>query len=215
MSSERHYTSLDHFLCEAQNFLNLGSVKNHSASRQNPANRLNEHALDDAEKNLSAALMRVNHAGEVAAQGLYLGQSLTAKTQETRRQMRDAAREEGDHLHWCAERLEELDSHTSYLDPLWYAGSVAIGCIAGKAGDRWSYGFVEETEQQVMQHLEGHLEKLPPQDEKSRAIIEQMKHDEAEHAAKAKAFGASDLPKPVKALMSLTAKVMTTGARYI
>ncbi len=212
---QRHYSALDRFLTEAQNLINAGSAETHVQHRPSPTYGLSEPELNDSEKQLSAALMRVNHAGEVAAQGLYLGQSLTAKTEQTRQQMREAANEEGDHLHWCAQRLEELNSHTSYLDPLWYAGSVVIGSLAGKAGDKWSYGFVEETEKQVMHHLEGHLEKLPEQDKKSRAIIEQMKSDEAEHAAKAKAAGASDLPQPVKTMMSLTAKVMTFSARYI
>jgi len=215
MNSQRHYSRLDQFLCKIENLLSVSTKTTHTTHRASPATTLNEASLDEREKKLSAALMRVNHAGEVAAQGLYLGQSLSAKTHDAKQQMRDAAAEEGDHLHWCEQRLHELGSHTSYLNPIWYTGSVIIGAIAGQAGDRWSYGFVEETEQQVINHLEGHLEQLPVQDQKSRAILQQMKHDEGEHAAAARAAGAEDLPTPVKKLMRLSAKLMTISARYL
>lgn len=215
MPSQRHFTRLDHLLCELQNLLGAGSKNAYAPHRANPAANISEPPLNETERKLSAALMRVNHAGEIAAQGLYLGQSLSAKTAATRQQMRDAAAEEGDHLRWCEQRLDELHSHTSYLNPLWYTGSLAIGAIAGQTGDRWSYGFVEETERQVMKHLEGHLGELPAQDQKSRAIVEQMKHDEGEHAAAARAAGAAKLPAPIKKLMELTAKLMTISARYI
>lgn len=214
MTSQRQYSRLDHFLSDVQNL--LGSNSSHSpVLRANPAANIEGQALNENEKQLSAALMRVNHAGEVAAQGLYLGQALSAKSSDAKQKMRQAAAEEGDHLHWCEQRLDELDSHTSALNPIWYAGSVAIGVLAGQSGDRWSYGFVEETEQQVMKHLEEHLDELPKQDEKSRAILQQMQHDEGEHAAAARASGAQELPTPIKKLMGLSAKLMTISARYI
>ncbi len=215
MPSQRHYSRLDRFLCEIDSLLGLCVKTAPTTQRPNPAADISEDPLSDAEKKLSAALMRVNHAGEVAAQGLYLGQSLSAKTSATRQQMRTAAAEEGDHLNWCQQRLHELDSRTSHLNPLWHIGSIIIGAVAGQTGDRWSYGFVEETEQQVMQHLQGHLDELPAQDRKSRAILLQMKQDEGEHAAAAHAAGAADLPTPVKKLMRLSAKLMTVSARYI
>ncbi|MBN4050588.1 2-polyprenyl-3-methyl-6-methoxy-1,4-benzoquinone monooxygenase [Gammaproteobacteria bacterium AH-315-M22] len=221
MPCQRHYSRLDQFLCEAGNLLATTSpwrskAKTPNATRRaSPAAEISENSLDEREKKLSAALMRVNHAGEVAAQGLYLGQSLSAKSSTTKQQMRDAAAEEGDHLDWCAQRLSELDSHTSYLNPLWHAGSIMIGLITGQTGDRLSYGFVEETEQQVMKHLQKHLAELPTQDQKSRAILQQMQHDEGEHAAAARASGAEELPNAVKKLMALSAKLMTVSARYI
>jgi len=174
MSCQRHYSRLDQFLCEAGNLLATTSSWQAKAKtpdttrRANPAAEISENSLGEHEKKLSAALMRVNHAGEVAAQGLYLGQSLSAKSSATKQQMRDAAAEEGDHLDWCAQRLNELGSHTSYLNPLWHTGSIMIGVITGQTGDRLSYGFVEETEQQVMKHLQKHLAELPTQDQKSR-----------------------------------------------
>ena len=221
MSCQRHYSRLDQFLCEAGNLLATTSSWQAKAKtpdttrRANPAAEISENSLGEHEKKLSAALMRVNHAGEVAAQGLYLGQSLSAKSSATKQQMRDAAAEEGDHLDWCAQRLNELGSHPSYLNPLWHTGSIMIGVITGQTGDRLSYGFVEETEQQVMKHLQEHLAELPAQDEKSRAILQQMQHDEAEHAAAARASGAEELPNAVKKLMALSAKLMTVSARYI
>ena len=213
MSSPRHYSHIDLFLNEVGNLLSLSTTQ--SVHRASPAADLDEESLDESEKKLSAALMRVNHAGETAAQGLYLGQSLSAKTAAAKQKMREAAAEEGDHLYWCQQRLDELDSEPSLLNPLWYAGSVLIGIAAGQAGDRWSYGFVEETEQQVMHHLEGHLDELPTQDKKSRVILEQMKDDERKHADAAREAGAEELPAPVKGLMRLTAKLMTISARYI
>jgi ubiquinone biosynthesis monooxygenase Coq7 len=154
--------------------------------------------------------MRVNHAGEIAAQGLYQGQALTAKLERVREQMERSALEEEDHLAWCENRLTELGSGPSALAPLWFGGAYAMGALAGAAGDRWSLGFVVETERQVVEHLESHLEHLPEADKKSRAVVAQMRADEQEHAQVAKRAGAADLPAPIKALMRLTAKVMTT-----
>jgi ubiquinone biosynthesis monooxygenase Coq7 len=159
--------------------------------------------------------MRVDHTGEVAAQALYHGQALTARTSGTRDAMEQAAREEGDHLRWCAERLVELDDKPSRLDPLWYMGSFLIGAAAGLAGDRWSLGFVAETERQVVRHLDGHLSSLPQGDARSRAILEQMRVDEGVHATTAIESGAADLPQPVKRLMTATARLMTETAYRI
>ena len=171
--------------------------------------------LGDAEKALAGRLMRINHAGEVAAQGLYQGQALTAKLPRVRGQMEQAAVEENDHLEWCRRRATELGTHTSYLDPFWYLGSIAIGASAGLAGDKWSLGFVAETERQVVKHLESHLQQLPPHDTKSRAILEQMKIDEGRHATSAMSAGGAELPPPVKKVMSLASKVMTKTAYWV
>jgi len=159
--------------------------------------------------------MRVNHSGEVAAQALYQGQALTARLENVREAMERAAVEEIDHLKWCQERLQELGSHTSVLNPLWYAGSFAIGALAGIAGDRWSLGFVAETEKQVVDHLQGHLERLPLEDERSRAILEQMKQDEQHHGQAAADAGGARLPAPFRHLMTLTSRVMTRTAYWI
>lgn len=159
--------------------------------------------------------MRVNHAGEVCAQALYSGQSLLARDDRVRATLRMAASEERDHLAWCEGRLRELGSRPSVLSPLWYAGSFGLGVIAGAAGDRWSMGFLAETEAQVERHLEGHLQRLPPSDERSREVIEQMKADEARHGSAGRALGGADLPLPVKAAMRLASRVMTRTAYYV
>lgn len=184
------------------------------ASRPNPAADLETH-LSDTERRTAAALMRVNHAGEIAAQALYHGQSLAARGSATRDWLLAAAREESDHLAWCEERLRELGSHPSRLNPLWYAGSFAIGAVAAAFGDRASYGFVVETERQVEGHLEEHLTRLPAGDERSRAILGAMRADEARHGARARDAGAAHLPGPVRALMRQTARVMTRTAYWV
>lgn len=163
----------------------------------------------------AAGLMRVNHAGEIAAQGLYHGQALTARSPETRAALRKAAAEEGDHLAWCRERLDELGSRPSLLNPLWYAGSVAIGALAGLAGDRMSLGFMAETERQVEGHLADHLERLPADDVRSRTIVQQMQADEVGHGRAAIDAGAATLPEPVPKLMRLSARIMTGTAYWI
>lgn len=170
---------------------------------------------DDSRRRHVAGLMRVNHAGEIAAQGLYYGQALTAEAPGTREAFLRAAGDEGDHLAWCRDRLDELESRPSLLDPLWFAGSVAIGAIAGLCGDRASFGFMVETESQVEGHLASHLERLPPDDGRSRAIIEQMRADEAGHGRAALAAGGAPLPEPVPRLMRMTARVMTGTAYWI
>jgi ubiquinone biosynthesis monooxygenase Coq7 len=159
--------------------------------------------------------MRVNHAGEISAQALYQGQALTARLPTVRGKMEQAAVEENDHLAWTAERIRELGTHTSVLAPFWYAGSFAIGALAGIAGDKWSLGFVAETEHQVIRHLDAHLARLPEQDAKSRAILELMRTDEARHATTALAAGGATLPEPVRRLMALSSKVMTTTAYWL
>ena len=172
--------------------------------------------IDDTElqKN-SAMLMRVNHVGEVCAQALYQGQALTSRSPQVRAKMQRAADEEIDHLNWCFQRIEELDGRVSYLNPLWYFGSFVMGIGAGLAGDKWSLGFLAETEQQVVEHLESHLQRLPEQDTVSRAIVEQMAEDEAIHASMAIENGAAELPETVKNLMRMTAKVMTNISEKI
>jgi len=159
--------------------------------------------------------MRVNHAGEIMAQGLYQGQALTARLGEVREAMEQAAQEEFDHLAWCEDRLNELGSRPSLLNPLWYAGAFALGAGAGLAGDRWSLGFVSETEAQVVEHLDNHLGRLPQADRKSRAIIEQMKQDEARHGTEAREAGGAPLPPPAKGLMQLMSRVMTRAAYWV
>lgn len=183
--------------------------------RPTPQDGTAEDALDPVARDTAARLMRVNHAGEVCAQALYQGQALTARSAAIRATLERAAREENDHLAWTAERVRALGGRTSYLDPLWYAGSLALGAAAGLAGDRWSLGFLAETERQVVAHLEGHLRRLPAQDRRSRAIVEQMRDDEGGHATTAIEAGARELPRPVKSLMRLTARFMTTTAYWI
>lgn len=211
---QRQYRFFDHLIAHVDNGVRTLFGENH-ATRPNPADSQQDAPLAEAEKQLSGRLMRINHAGEVAAQGLYQGQALTAKLPGVRDQMEQAAQEEIDHLAWCKSRTEKLGTHTSYLDPLWYAGSVTIGAIAGLAGDKWSLGFVNETEQQVVRHLEEHLQRLPVADQKSRAILQQMKSDEQHHATIALQAGAAPLPTAIQKIMSLASKVMTRTAFWV
>ena len=181
------------------------------SNRPSPANSISEDPIEgDARlRNTSASLMRVNHVGEVCAQALYQGQALTSRSAEVRNKMNEAAQEEVDHLNWCYQRIKQLDSHTSYLNPLWYLGSFTLGLGAGLAGDKWSLGFLAETERQVVEHLESHLERLPENDDVSRAIIMQMAEDEARHADMAVENGAAELPDFIKQAMKVTAGFMT------
>lgn len=215
LSSSRHYSALDHFLFNIDNGVRTLFGAPEVTERSNPADSQPEGELSDSDKDLAGRLMRINHAGEVSAQGLYQGQALTAKLPEIREQMERAAQEENDHLDWCESRCQELGTHVSLLNPIWYLGSLTIGAIAGKAGDKWSLGFVSETEHQVVRHLDSHLEKLSPQDHKSRAILEQMKEDELHHAVIAESAGGANLPAAVKQAMKITSKVMTRGAYYL
>lgn len=186
-----------------------------TASRPNPASKVMESTMDDRERRHSAGLMRVNHVGEVCAQALYESQGRFAGTTALRQQFVQAGREEEDHLAWTSQRLQELGSHTSLLNPLWYAGAYAIGTVAARMGDANSLGFVVETERQVEAHLASHLNRLPPQDDKSRAIVEQMRVDEIAHGASAQSLGAAELPLPIRGVMRAMAKVMTATAYYI
>ncbi len=185
------------------------------AARPNPAGPARAETLSDTDKQLSGALMRVNHVGEVCAQALYQAQALTARTPGLRQQMEQAAREEIDHLAWTQQRLDELGGRPSLLNPLWYAGAFGIGLLAGRLGDRVSLGFVIETERQVEQHLASHLDRLPAEDQRSRAIVAVMKDDEQRHAEHAAAAGGMTLPAPVGALMRAAARLMTTVAHRV
>ncbi len=187
----------------------------HRATRPSPAEGVADRGRDPEERAHAAALMRVNHAGEVCAQALYQGQALAARASQNRESLEQAAREEEDHLAWSAARVHELGGHLSLLNPVWYAGSLAIGMAAGALGDRWSLAFLAETERQVEEHLAGHLAELSPEDRRSRAVVEGMRQDEAKHRANAIALGAADLPEPVKLGMRAVAKVMTTLAYSI
>ncbi|MGZ3182594.1 MAG: 2-polyprenyl-3-methyl-6-methoxy-1,4-benzoquinone monooxygenase [Telluria sp.] len=186
-----------------------------TASRPNPAAHAADAEMTDDEKRHAAGLMRVNHVGEVCAQALYDAQARFARSPEIRTQLERASREEEDHLAWTAQRLGELGSQPSLLNPLWYAGAYAIGAVAAQMGDGKSLGFVSETERQVEAHLNSHLDKLPAQDDKSRAIVRQMRDDEMEHGQAARDLGGIDAPFPVRLAMQAAAKVMTTTAYYI
>jgi ubiquinone biosynthesis monooxygenase Coq7 len=183
--------------------------------RSSPAERVPEADMDEAARAHAAALMRVNHVGEVCAQALYQGQALAARRPEARGALERAAREEEDHLAWSSQRIRELGGHPSLLNPLWYVGSLAIGAAAGALGDKWNLGFVAETERQVEEHLTGHLRALPAEDARTRTLVQAIRADEARHRATAIQMGAADLPRPVKLAMRLASKVMTTVAYRI
>ena len=210
----RHLTLVDRVLIEAQRGLDsvLGRP---AAQRPNPAGDDAEIILDADERRHAAGLMRINHVGEICAQALYSGQAAVARDEATRADLLAAAAEETDHLAWCAERLDELGSRPSLLNPVWYAGSYAIGVLAGLRGDGWNLGFVVETERQVEAHLAEHLQTLPEADLRSRAILQQMKADEARHADNAEQAGARVLPQPVPSLMAAASKLMKTVAYRI
>ena len=210
--TSRKFTPVDDVMMQLDTGLRTLFGKPNITERANPEDIVDEGELSSHEKDLAGRLMRINHSGEVAAQGLYQGQALTAKLPEVKAKMERAAQEENDHLDWCEQRINELGTHTSYLNPFWYAGSVAIGAAAGLAGDKWSLGFVAETEHQVVRHLSEHLEQISENDHKSRAILEQMKKDEGEHATVAINAGGANLPSPIKKFMALTSKVMTKAA---
>jgi ubiquinone biosynthesis monooxygenase Coq7 len=202
---------LDRLIVEIDRGLRTVAAAN-VAARPNPAGASPESVTEPAARRHAAGLMRVNHAGEIAAQALYHGQALTARNGRVRDSLLQAARDETDHLAWCEQRVRELDSRTSLLAPVWYAGSFAIGALAGLAGDRTSLGFVAETEKQVIEHLESHLHELPPDDERSRRIVEHMQADEERHGCEARDAGGRDLPRPIRELMRRTARVMTFTA---
>ena len=205
----RNFSPADNLMMQLDTGLRTLFGKPSITERSNPEDSIEEGELSSSEKELAGRLMRINHSGEVAAQGLYQGQALTAKLPEVKEKMERAAQEENDHLDWCEQRIKELGTHTSYLNPLWYVGSVAIGATAGLAGDKWSLGFVAETEHQVVRHLTSHLDQISENDHKSRAILEQMKEDEGQHATVALNAGGAALPPPIKKFMALTSKIMT------
>ena len=209
--TQRIQTPIDRLLGDAQRALEtvLGAPP---AQRANPAASEAEIVLEEDERRHAAGLMRINHVGEVCAQALYCGQAAVARDEATRAHLLEAAQEETDHLAWCNQRLQELDSRPSLLNPLWYAGSYAIGALAGLRGDGWNLGFVVETERQVEAHIDEHLQSLPPADGRSRAILQVMKADEARHAANAENAGARILPPPVPLLMATASKLMKTVA---
>jgi ubiquinone biosynthesis monooxygenase Coq7 len=204
---------LDQLLCAADEALRTlaGAV---TPARPSPATS-REVPASDSDRRTSAGLMRVNHTGEVCAQALYSGQALVARNERVRAALRVAAAEERDHLSWCRARLRDLDSRPSFLDPLWYAGSFAWGVASGLAGDRWSLGFLAETEAQVERHLEGHLDRLPADDRASREIVAKMREDEARHSQTGRSLGAAELPYPVKRAMQSASKVMTRTAYWV
>ncbi len=208
----RQLTPLDHLLASVNNALRTVTATAARPARSNPAEGIEDTDLDARQKAHAAGLMRVNHAGEVAAQALYRGHATVARDKSIEEQMQRAANEEFDHLAWCEQRIKELGEEPSRLGPLWYAGAYAIGAASGALGDKWSLGFIAETERQVCAHLETHLERLPEEDAKSRAIVKQMRDEEAEHGKNAVAAGAAKLPRLVVRLMQATAKIMTMTA---
>jgi ubiquinone biosynthesis monooxygenase Coq7 len=210
----RHYSPVDRLIGSVDQALRT-VLGGNSATRPYPAEGITETLDQPAERRHAAALMRVNHSGEVAAQALYQGQAAVAGTSATQSALMEAAREETDHLAWCATRIHELGGRTSLLNPLWYAGSFAIGALAGLAGDRTSLGFVAETERQVVEHLEGHLHRLPLTDARTRAIVQQMSADEERHGHNAITAGGSALPLMARVMMKVTAKIMTRTAYWV
>ena len=208
-------TPIDRFIVEFDTALR-SVVGGANAQRPTPGSESGANiALDSEQRKHAAGLMRVNHVGEVCAQALYQSQKLVARNSEIKEMLDRSGQEELDHLAWCETRLKELGSHTSYLNPFWYAGSFAIGLAAGLAGDKWSLGFVAETEKQVENHLESHLKKLPEEDDRSRAIVDQMRLDEIEHGQAAVHAGGVALPEPIQKIMQAMSKVMTTAAYKI
>lgn len=211
----RELSAIDRILAGADNALRTIAAPAGRPARDNPASSIKEPTLSAAQKSHAAGLMRVNHAGEVAAQALYKGHATVARDKDVEQQMQRAAAEEFDHLAWCEQRIRELGEQPSRLSPIWYAGAYAIGAASGTLGDKWSLGFIAETERQVCAHLDSHLDGLPEEDARSRAIVEQMRDEEAEHGENAVAAGAAELPEAIRNLMRLTAKVMTKTAYWV
>ncbi len=212
---KRALTALDRLLAGVDNALRTVAAPAGHPARPNPAADLPPAELDARQKSHAAGLMRVNHAGEVAAQALYQGHAAVARDTSIEAQMQQAADEELDHLAWCEQRIHELGERTSLLSPLWYAGAFVIGAASGALGDRWSLGFIAETERQVCDHLDSHLEGLPAEDTRSRAIVATMRDEERQHGEDAVAAGAAELPPPIRKLMQATARVMTRTAYWI
>jgi len=215
MNDLRNFSALDNLCLTFDAALRALTDNQKTTGRPYPGIGIKETKLSMNERKHAAGLMRVNHAGEVSAQALYHGQALASKNQSLKLKMQHAAMEEGDHLYWCHRRLMELGSHTSYLNPFWYAGSLTIGLTAGLIGDRWSLGFLAETEQQVVKHLENHLSRLPKNDIKSHNILTQMQQDEGKHRDEARKLGAAELPPIIKYIMRFLSKVMVKTAYWI
>ncbi len=213
--TNRELSAIDRLLAGADDALRTIAAPAGPPARDNPSRLIKESDLTAEQRSHAAGLMRVNHSGEVAAQALYRGHATVARDTDIEKKMRAAAAEEFDHLAWCEQRLAELGEQPSRLSPVWYAGAYAIGALSGVLGDKWSLGFIAETERQVVRHLESHLEGLPAEDARSRAIVEQMRDEEAEHGENAVAAGAAPLPLPVRALMRFTAKLMTRTAYWV
>ena len=213
---KRQYSRLDNIIMQIDAVLSESS-KSHSEhiKREYPGGSVSESKLNEDEKKHISGLMRVNHAGEISAQALYKAQALTAIDNKLKETMKKSADEEIDHLDWCEQRLDELGGHTSYLSPVWYAGSFGIGLLAGFFGDKSNLSFIAETEYQVVKHLDSHIKQLPENDERSRVILEQMRDDELHHATIAETNGAENLPEGIKSLMNLVSKIMTKTAYYI
>jgi ubiquinone biosynthesis monooxygenase Coq7 len=214
-TSPSHDCPIDRAIMQFDGALRTLFGKPRVTERDNPAKNFPDIELSDAERQRAGRLMRVNHSGEICAQALYQGQAVTARDAEVRAKLERSAQEENDHLAWCEARLRELDSRKSLLNPLWYAGSFGLGAVAGLSGDKWSLGFVVETERQVEDHLAEHIDRLPLADQRSRAILEQMKRDEIHHANVARDAGAAELPTPVKWAMQAVSRVMTRGAYWV
>lgn len=215
MRELRHYSLLDRICLGFDQTMRALTNNPKTTGAIYPADSVMDDPLTETERKHAAALMRINHAGEICAQALYHGQGIVSREAMVRDNFQQAAIEEGDHLHWCKQRLDELGSHTSYLNPLWYGGSFCIGMVAGMIGDKWSLGFVAETERQVIQHLEGHLTALPVNDRRSYTILQQMEKDEGKHRDEAIKAGAMELPGMVRKGMSLVSKVMVKTAYWI
>jgi ubiquinone biosynthesis monooxygenase Coq7 len=215
MDPKRHYTLFDRLCLGIDQAVRALTDNVKTTGSAYPAQDIEENQLTDSQRRHSAGLMRINHAGEICAQALYHGQGMVSKSQKVQEKMELAAIEEGDHLAWTRRRLDELGSHTSYLNPIWYAGSFCIGMAAGMIGDKWSLGFVAETERQVIKHLAGHLQTLPAQDQRSYTILQRMEGDEAKHRDEAVMLGAKDLPEVIRKGMALTSKLMVKSAYWL
>ena len=212
---KRQYSKLDNIIMQIDALLRDSSKSSEHSTREYPGDLYPHSDLNEQEKRHVSGLMRINHAGEISAQALYKAQAMTAIDDELKDSMKQSANEESSHLKWCERRLDELGGRTSYLSPIWYFGSFGIGVLAGCFGDKLNLGFIAETEYQVVKHLDSHLEQLPKNDERSRAILEQMRKDELHHATSAEISGAKNLPKEVRFIMTLVSKIMTKTAYYI
>ena len=213
---KRQYSRLDNIIMQIDAVISeFPKSRSEHIKREYPGRSVSESKLNEDEKKHISGLMRVNHAGEISAQALYKAQALTAIDNKLKETMKKSADEEIDHLDWCEQRLDELGGHTSYLSPVWYAGSFGIGLLAGFFGDKSNLSFIAETEYQVVKHLDSHIEQLPENDERSRVILEQMRDDELHHATIAETNGAENLPEGIKSLMNLVSKIMTKTAYYI